>query len=68
MIDRHKTGVSLEDQFWEALREIATERGSTLGDLVGSINADRRKGNLSSAVRLFVLNHVREAARKGASA
>jgi predicted DNA-binding ribbon-helix-helix protein len=49
--------MSLEPQFWEALREIAKERGSTVQELVRSINAKRRNANLSSAVRVFVLKH-----------
>ena len=53
----HKTTVRLEDQFFEALKEIATERGSTLQDLVTSIDGDRHGSNLSSAIRLFVLEH-----------
>jgi predicted DNA-binding ribbon-helix-helix protein len=55
VIDGHKTSVSLEDAFWHALREIATTRNETLSSLVGSIAADRQYGNLSSAIRLFVL-------------
>jgi predicted DNA-binding ribbon-helix-helix protein len=55
-----KTSISLEDQFWEALREIATERGTTLSDLVTSIKAERREGNLSSAIRLYVLGYYRD--------
>jgi predicted DNA-binding ribbon-helix-helix protein len=70
IIAGQRTSVSLEDNFREALREIARERGSTLSDLVASIKAQRRNGNLSSAMRLFVLNHVQEqiAAREAASA
>jgi predicted DNA-binding ribbon-helix-helix protein len=47
----HKTSVSLEDAFWEGLKEIAKS------DLVNSVDTDREHGNLSSALRLFVLNH-----------
>jgi predicted DNA-binding ribbon-helix-helix protein len=54
-----KTSISLEDQFWEALREIATERGATLTDLITSIDR-RRKGNLSSAIRLYVLGYYQD--------
>jgi predicted DNA-binding ribbon-helix-helix protein len=54
-----KTSVSLEDLFWNALREIATAQGITTGKLVGSINAGRQHDNLSSAIRLFVLDHYR---------
>jgi predicted DNA-binding ribbon-helix-helix protein len=53
----HKTSVSLEEAFWEALREIAKERGSTLQVLITSINTERRHANLSSAIRLFVLGY-----------
>jgi predicted DNA-binding ribbon-helix-helix protein len=53
----HKTSVSLEDAFWQGLKDIATSRRSTLSDLINSIDIDREHGNLSSAVRLFVLSH-----------
>jgi predicted DNA-binding ribbon-helix-helix protein len=55
----HKTSVSLEDAFWQALKEIAGGRRATLSDLVASIDSGRRHGNLSSALRLFVLEHYR---------
>ena len=51
----HKTSVSLEDAFWTGLKEIATGRDMTLSELVASIDAERQHGNLSSAIRLFVL-------------
>ena len=59
----HKTSVSLEDAFWHALKEIARERSASLRGLVAEIDAKRRGGNLSSAVRLFVLDHYRRQAR-----
>jgi predicted DNA-binding ribbon-helix-helix protein len=59
VIAGHKTSVSLEDQFWDALREIATAQGTVVGILVSSIDADRQHNNLSSAIRLFVLDHYR---------
>lgn len=59
MIDRHKTSVSLEDGFWTSLKEIARERNQTLSHLVAAIDADRQHGNLSSAIRLFVLGRYR---------
>ena len=55
----HKTSVSLEDAFWKSLKEIADDRDVTLSELVSSIDTDRRQGNLSSAIRLFVLDHFR---------
>jgi predicted DNA-binding ribbon-helix-helix protein len=57
VIAGHKTSVSLEDAFWRGLKDIATSRRVTLSDLVGSIDAERKHGNLSSAIRLFVLSH-----------
>jgi predicted DNA-binding ribbon-helix-helix protein len=59
----HKTSVSLEDAFWKGLKEIATGREMTLSDLVASIDTDRQHGNLSSAIRLFVLDYYRAGAR-----
>ena len=59
VIAGHKTSVSLEDAFWSGLMDVAAARNMTLSDLVGSIDADRRQGNLSSAIRLFVLDHYR---------
>ncbi len=55
----HKTSVSLEDAFWKSLKEIADGRDVTLSDLVSTIDTDRHEGNLSSAIRLFVLDHYR---------
>jgi predicted DNA-binding ribbon-helix-helix protein len=55
----HKTSVSLEDAFWNCLKDIANEREMTLSDLVATIDTDRRHGNLSSAIRLFVLDYYR---------
>ena len=59
VIAGHKTSVSLEDEFWKGLKEIASGREVTLSDLVASIDTDRRHGNLSSAIRLFVLDFYR---------
>jgi len=55
----HKTSVSLEDAFWKGLKEIASERDLTLSELIGAIDSEREYGNLSSALRLFVLNVYR---------
>ena len=59
VITGHKTSVSLEDAFWSGLKDIAASRNMTLSELVASIDTDRRQGNLSSAIRLFVLDHYR---------
>jgi predicted DNA-binding ribbon-helix-helix protein len=53
----HKTSVSLEEAFWNGLKGIPMGRRQSLSDLIGIIGAERQHGNLSSAVRLFVLNH-----------
>ena len=57
VIAGHKTSVSLEDAFWKGLKDIAISRHITLSDLVASIDTERHHGNLSSAVRLFVLGY-----------
>jgi predicted DNA-binding ribbon-helix-helix protein len=59
VIANHKTSVSLEDAFWKSLKDIANDRDVTLSDLVSSIDTERLHGNLSSAIRLFVLEHYR---------
>jgi len=59
VIAGHKTSVSLEDAFWKGLKEIADQNEQTLSDLVASIDSQRKHGNLSSAIRLFVLDHYR---------
>jgi predicted DNA-binding ribbon-helix-helix protein len=59
-ISGHKTSVSLEDGFWKSLKEIASERGMPLAELVAAIDADRNHNNLSSAIRLFVLGFYRD--------
>jgi predicted DNA-binding ribbon-helix-helix protein len=59
VIAGHKTSVSLEDAFWKGLKEIAGGRDMTLSDLVATIDSERQHGNLSSAIRLFVLDFYR---------
>jgi predicted DNA-binding ribbon-helix-helix protein len=62
VIAGRKTSVSLEKQFWNALREVAAQRNIYVTELVGEIKANRRYGNLSSAIRLFVLGVYRDQA------
>ena len=57
-IARHATSVSLEAAFWEALHEIAARRRISVSALLSQIDAER-SGNLSSAIRLFVLESCR---------
>jgi predicted DNA-binding ribbon-helix-helix protein len=56
VIAGRKTSVSLEDAFWQGLKEIAGGRNMKLTELVAGIDAERQHGNLSSAIRLFVLS------------
>ncbi|WP_119678814.1 ribbon-helix-helix domain-containing protein [Indioceanicola profundi] len=58
MIAGHPTSVTLEAEFWEALKELAAARGTTVSALVEQIDRER-EGNLSSAIRVWVLNAVR---------
>jgi predicted DNA-binding ribbon-helix-helix protein len=55
----HKTSVSLEDAFWSGLKEIAARRVMTLSELVSEVDNQRQHTNLSSALRLFVLDFYR---------
>jgi len=59
VVNGHKTSVSLEDEFWSALKLIAGKRLMNLSDLVTAIEGQRQHGNLSSAIRLFVLDFYR---------
>jgi predicted DNA-binding ribbon-helix-helix protein len=60
VIAGHKTSVSLEEPFWTCLREIAEARHASVSRVVADIESSRPRGNLSSAIRTFVLNKVRE--------
>ena len=62
VVGGHKTSVSLEEAFWNGMKTIAAERGRTLSELVGEIDAERKQGNLSSAIRLFVLDYFKSRA------
>ena len=59
VVGGHKTSVSLEDAFWTSLKDIATRRGTTLSNQIDTIDRSRKTNNLSSAIRLFVLDHFR---------
>jgi predicted DNA-binding ribbon-helix-helix protein len=60
VIAGHKTSVSVEDEFWDSLKEIASERGTSVGGMIGAIDGGRQHANLSSAIRLFVLGFYRD--------
>lgn len=55
----HGTSVSLENAFWDALKDLADARGLSLNALITEIDKERT-GNLSSAIRVFVLEHLRQ--------
>ena len=59
MIDGSKSSVSLEDSFWDALKEIADSQKVHVSELVSTIESERQQINLSSAIRLFVFDHYR---------
>jgi len=59
----HGSSVSLEEPFWRALKEIAVSKRIAIADLVSTVDLERQHGNLSSAIRLFVLDHYRQLAR-----
>ncbi|QFU16011.1 ribbon-helix-helix domain-containing protein [Microvirga thermotolerans] len=56
----HRTSISLEEPFWEALREIAARRSLSVQALIGRIDSERGAQNLSSAIRVFVLQDLRD--------
>ena len=58
-ISGHRTSVSLENEFWTALREIAVEQNISLQGLIEQIDAGRSGEGLSSAIRIHVLRHFR---------
>lgn len=57
VIAGQNTSISLENEFWEALKAIAAARRASPSDLVTAIDAERQNGNLSSAIRLFILEY-----------
>ena len=58
LISGHATSVSLEEAFWRELKRIAKREGRSLNSLVADVD-NRRAGNLSSALRLYVLDHLK---------
>jgi len=64
LINGNKTSVSLENEFWSALQELAKSKNTTVGKLAEEIARQRSTRNLSSAIRLFVYNHFRSLGEK----
>ncbi len=58
-IDGHRTSVSIEAPFWDALREIAERKNLSVNQLIAEIDKDRA-GNLSSAIRVYVLRAAQQ--------
>ncbi|MGL4729717.1 MAG: ribbon-helix-helix domain-containing protein [Bosea sp. (in: a-proteobacteria)] len=63
-ISGHSTSVSLEEPFWEGLKEMAAMRAQPLAVLVREMDATRGEANLSSALRLAVLAHYRDGGQR----
>ena len=59
VLDGHKTSVSLENEFWNGLRDIAGKENISLSTLVGKIDRERNSCNLSSAIRVHVFSYFR---------
>jgi predicted DNA-binding ribbon-helix-helix protein len=59
VIGRRQTSISLEDDFWTSLQQIARGRQVTRPDLIASLDAARGNSNLSSAIRVFILDYYR---------
>ena len=59
MVAGHRTSVSLEDAFWAALAASAAREGKSINALIGEIDGGRA-GNLSSAIRVYVLSRAKE--------
>ena len=53
--NRHSTSICLEDEFYDALRQIAANQQRSINDLITEIDANRTETNLSSAVRIYIL-------------
>jgi predicted DNA-binding ribbon-helix-helix protein len=58
-IDGHKTSISVENEIWDALREVARQKNLSTSALIATIAKSKNSDNLSSAIRVFVVNHFR---------
>jgi predicted DNA-binding ribbon-helix-helix protein len=68
ILDGHKTSVGIEDAFWTAFKEIAAAQGTSVSQLIATIESERHERhhtNLSSAIRLFVLDYYRKQNERG---
>ena len=55
----HRTSISLEDEFWQGLKALADSRNKSLADIIRQIDKDRGRNNLSSAIRIAVLDYYK---------
>lgn len=62
MISGHQTSVTLEDEFWTELQKIAARKKLSVGGLISEIDQTKSTNNLSSAIRIFVLQSVQQSA------
>lgn len=58
--NRHQTSISLEEEFWQELQDIAKEKKSTINQLVTEIDSKREHENLSSAIRVYILKYLKK--------
>jgi predicted DNA-binding ribbon-helix-helix protein len=57
----HATSLTLEDEFWDALKEISASKGLSIAGMIRQIDAqNEERTNLSSAIRIFILLHYRQ--------
>ena len=68
VIGQRKTSISLEASFLVGLKEIAAREGISIPALITCIDTDRQQGNLSSTVRLYVLDYYRRLAEQALAA
>ena len=60
VINGHNTSVFVEDDFWNELKKISLSKNISLSEMIALIDQNKKKSNLSSAIRLYILNHLRE--------
>jgi len=60
---RHYTSISIEPEFWIELEYIAQKENCSTNDLITKIDAQRENKNLSSAIRVFILNSLKKTSR-----
>ena len=64
VLDGRKTSITLEEDFWTALKEIAATQNVRVSELVATVDRSRKHANLSSSLRLYVLDYYQQLARK----